>query len=121
MTGTDNNDVQIPLARHQEDTELEGIVVEMIPQDRPDGWTTPKLKRIAREGRPVVIRRQLFYDNNHKVNDDPEHVKGSESKRFYLWEIYPVTEFHVCMTASKKCDAQKVEETQWKRLEKIKD
>ena len=109
------------MARHPEDTEREGIVVEMIPQGRPDGWTIPKLKRIAREGRPVVFRGQLFYDNHHAVNDDPEYVKGSEPKRFSLWEIHPVTEFHVCVTAEKTCDPAKVEEPQWTRLEKIKD
>lgn len=121
LTGADNNDFHIPLARHPEDTEFEGIVVEMIPQDRPEGWTIRKLRKVAREGRRVVVRGQLFYDNKHLVNDDPDDVKGSDPKRFSLWEIHPATQFHVCVTASKKCDPKKVKEPQWKRLEKLAD
>ncbi len=121
LPGADNNDYHIPLAHHPEDTEFEGIVVEMIPQDRPDGWTTGKLRKVAREGRPVVVRGQLFYDNKHEVNDDPEAVKSGEPKRFALWEVHPITDFHVCVTASKKCDPKKVKEPQWKRLEKLAD
>jgi len=121
LTGADNNDYHIPLARHPEDTEFEGIVVEMIPQDRPDGWTTGKLRRIAREERPVLVRGQLMYDNLHVVNDDPDDVKAGQPKRFALWEVHPVTEVFVCMTASKKCDPKKVKEPQWKRLEKLSD
>lgn len=116
-----NNDFHIPLARHPEDTEFKGIVVEMIPQGRLDGWTTQKLKRITRQGRPVVVRGQLFYDNKHVVNDDPDDVKGNEPKRFSLWEVHPVTEFHVCVTANKKCDLEKVTEPEWKPLEKLAD
>lgn len=121
LPGMDNNDVHVPLARHPEDTEFEGIVVEMIPQGRSTGWTTRKLRRITREGRPVLVRGQLFYDNPHEVNDDPNDVKAGQPKRFSLWEVHPVTEFQVCMTASKKCDPKKVKEPQWKRLEKVKD
>jgi hypothetical protein len=121
LRGSAQNDFHVPVARHPEDTEFEGIVVEMIPQDRPDGWTVSKLRRIAREKRPVVVRGQLFYDNLHVVNDDPDDVKSNQPKRFSLWEVHPVTEFHVCMTASKKCDPTKVKEPQWKRLEKVKD
>jgi len=121
LTGVDNNDYHIPLARHPEDTEFEGIVVEMIPQGRSDEWTTGTLRRIAREGRPVVVRGQLFYDNLHEVNDDPDDVKPSQPKRFSLWEVHPVTEVHVCMTASKKCNTKIVKEPQWKPLEKVPD
>ena len=121
LTGTDNNDFHIPLARHPEDTEFEGIVVEMIPQDRPDEWTTGKLRRIARENRQVLVRGQLLYDNLHEVNDDPDNVKAGQPKRFALWEVHPVTEVYVCVTASKKCDPTKVKEPQWKRVEKLKD
>lgn len=32
-----------------------------------------------------------------------------------------VTQFHVCMAASKKYDSKKVKEPQWKRLEKVSD
>jgi len=121
LSGGDNNDYHIPLARDPEDTEFEGIVVEMIPQDRPDGWTVGKLRRIARERRPVLVRGQLFYDNLHQVNDDPDNVRAGQPKRFALWEVHPVTEFHVCMTPNKKCDPKKVKEPRWKRLEKVSD
>ena len=69
----------------------------------------------------VLIRGQLLYDNLHEVNDDPDNVKASQPKRFALWEVHPITEVYVCMTASKKCDPKKVKEPQWKRLENVSD
>lgn len=117
LTGMDNN-VHVPMARHPEDTEFEGIVVEMMPQGRSTGWTIRKLRRFTRKGRPVLVRGQLFYDNKHEVNGDPDDVKAGQPKRFSLWEVRPVTEFQVCMTASKKCDPKKVTQPQWKRLER---
>ena len=93
----------------------------MIPQGRNSGWTVKKLKRIAKEGRPVVIRGQLFYDNKHRVNDDPDEVLGGEPKRASLWEVHPVTEFFVCMAANKKCNVKNVTTQQWVRLEKLED
>ena len=67
-----------------------------------DPELTAKLQRIAREKRPVLVRGQLFYDNKHEGNDDPDDVKAGQPKPFSLWEIHPVTEFHVCMAASKQ-------------------
>lgn len=46
-------------------------------------------------------------------------VKAGQPKRFSLWEVHPVTEVHVCMTANKQCDPKKVKAPQWKRLEGI--
>lgn len=93
----------------------------MIPQERPDGWTAQKLRRIARERWPVVVRGQLLYDNKHEVNDDPDDVKSGEPKRFSLWEVHPVTEFYVCMTANKRWDAARIRAPQWRWLEQLPD
>jgi hypothetical protein len=95
--------------------------LEMIPQDRHNGWTAKKLKRIAREERPVLVRGQLFYDNMHLVNDDPDDVAASEPKRFSLWEVHPVTQFLVCMMANKRCNRKNITSQQWKRLEQVFD
>ena len=117
LTGSRNSDFHIPMARHADDSEFEGIVVEMIPQGRNEGWTTKKLKNIAREARPVIVRGQLFYDNKHLVNDDQDDPKERQPKRFSLWEIHPVTELLVCMTATKKCTKQ----SQFEALEDLPD
>jgi hypothetical protein len=103
LSGVKNVDFHIPMVADPDDTEFEGIVVEMIPQDRNKKWTSKKLKRIAREHRQVTVRGQLFYDNKHLVNDDPDDVVPRQPKRHSLWEIHPVTEFLVCMSANKKC------------------
>lgn len=121
ISGAVNNDIHIPLAANAGETEFEGIVVEMIPQNRSEGWTPKKLKRIAKEERPVLVRGQLFYDNMHLVNDDPDDVAASEPKRFSLWELHPVTQFLVCITANKKCNRQNITSKQWKRLEQLPD
>lgn len=121
LSGSANNDIHIPVGENPEDTEFEGIVVEMIPQDRDAGWTVKRLKRIAREKRLVVIRGALFYDNKHHVNDDPDDVRGGDPKRASLWEIHPVTEVIVCMTASRKCNRKNLKSQQWVGLEKLKD
>lgn len=90
-----NNDIHIPVVENSQDEEFSALVVEMIPQDRPDGWTSKKLKRAARDERPVIIRGHLFYDNKHLVNGDSERDNG-QPKRFTLWEIHPVSEFWIC-------------------------
>jgi hypothetical protein len=114
LTGVRNNDFHIPIADHPDNTEYEGIVVEMIPQGRRAAWTVHKLRRVTKEQRPVLIQGQLFYDNKHVVNDDPDEDKRGQPKRFSLWEIHPVTEFYVCMKANKKCDNADV--TDWEPL-----
>ncbi len=117
LKGKANNDFHIPIARRPDDSEFEGVVVEMIPQNRPDGWTLEKLRRIAREARPVLIRGQLLYDNLHLVNHDPDNVKGGQPKRFSLWEVHPVSGFLVCMRDDKTCDPGTAD--QWTRLENV--
>ena len=115
LSGTKNSDFHIPVGRHASDSEFEGIVVEMIPQGRNPKWTTKKLKKIAKDERPVIIRGQLFYDNKHEVNDDPDENKPGQPKRHSLWEIHPVTELLACPT--KKC----TKPSQFKKLEDLPD
>ena len=117
LTGKANNDFHIPIAPHPEDGELQAIVVEMIPQERPEGWTESKLRGVAREDLPVLVRGQLFYDNKHWVNSDPDDIKPKEPKRFSLWEIHPVTAFYVCTRGENECNPQDI--TQWEPLEKM--
>jgi len=111
-----NNDIHIPIVEDAEDEEFAAVVVEMIPQGRPDGWISKKLKRAARDDRPIIVRGRLFYDNKHKVNSDSEQDNG-QPKRFTLWEIHPVTEFHVCVRADRKCGDTLAKPKDWKRLE----
>jgi hypothetical protein len=112
LKGRDNNDF------HPHDSEFEAIVVEVIPQRRNKEWTVPKLKQIAKEGRLVLVRGQLFYDNMHLINADPDDPVGGQPKRFSLWEVHPVTEFYICRT-EKKCDTQVI--SQWEALEKVEE
>lgn len=117
LSGAKNSDFHIPVGREASDSEFEGIVVEMIPQGRNPKWTTKKLKKIAKDERPVIIRGQLFYDNKHLVNDDPDEPKHGQPKRHSLWEIHPVAALLVCMTANKKC----TKANQFKKLEDLPD
>ena len=112
---TDNNDFHIPIAREPEDSHFDGIVVEMIPQGRPDGWTVKKLKKIGKEKREVLVRGQLFYDNKHVVNDNAAEPIGGQPARFSLWEVHPVTEFLVCKKQNQACDENDAEH--WQKLE----
>ena len=119
LKGSANNDFHIPVAKEVDDTEFDGIVVEMIPQDehRTSGeWTIRKLTQVQSDERPVLIRGQLFYDNEHLVNDDEENPKGGQPKRSSLWEIHPVTQMLVCNTSNKQCDA--ANEDQWTPIER---
>ena len=44
----------------------------------------------------VRVRGQLFFDNHHKVNSDPNHNIANQPKRMSLWEVHPITAFDVC-------------------------
>ncbi len=112
LSGQANQDFHIPVVERAGDTEFEGIVVEMIPQRRPQGWTIPKIKRIG--ARKVLVTGALFYDNEHIVNKKPRSVIGGQPKRFSLWEIHPVKGFFVCLRAANACDDSRLD--QWTRL-----
>jgi|SRR5947209_1938607 len=116
LSGLVNNDFHITIARDPNDTEFEGIVVKMIPQTRPIGWTLEKLQRVEKERWQVLVRGQLFYDNEHRVNDDPDDEISGQAKRFSLWEVHPVTDFYVCLNNEKGCQLTG-EPRGWDRLE----
>jgi len=119
LKGVQNNDFHIPIARRWTHSEYQAIVVEMVPQDRPDRWSLDRLHAVAEQGRQVRARGGLFYDNEHFVNDDEEHPRGSEPKRFSLWEVHPITEFWVCKTPKKACDASSAD--LWQKIEEAED
>lgn len=56
----------------------------------------------------MIVRGQRFYDNKHRVNDDPDHELHGQPKRFSLREVHPITEFFVCMREN--CDPTEVDQ-----------
>ena len=99
-----DNDFHIPLVDAPGNTEFKGIVVEMIPQDRPAQWSIDELKDIQAKGLKVWVEGGLSYDKVHYVNDDPDNPLKDEPDRMSLWEIHPVTKFLVCR--QDRCDPQ---------------
>jgi hypothetical protein len=96
LTGLANNDIHISIVPEAGDEEFDGIVVEMIPQDRPEGWTPSALGKVAKARQKVMVVGQLFYDSVHRVNKNAKKPVGGQPKRMSLWELHPVTEFYVC-------------------------
>jgi hypothetical protein len=117
LKGPANNDFHIPFASDADNTEFEGIVVEMIPQSRPDEWNLKMLRKVENERRMVLITGQLLYDNLHRVRTDPEEPANGQPARFSLFEIHPITAFSVCLEADKQCD--RTDATKWETLEKF--
>lgn len=91
-----DNDFHIPVVKSADDSEYQGIVVEMIPQQRPAAWTIDALKKLQAAGTQVWVEGALSYDKVHFVNDDPAHPFKDEPERMSLWEIHPITKFLVC-------------------------
>ena len=89
-----NNDLHISVAETKNASEFEGIVVEMIPQDRPAKWTSKNLEKLR--GKVLLIEGGLFYDNLHFANGDEDNPISGQPKRFSLWEIHPITSVKVC-------------------------
>jgi hypothetical protein len=116
LKGPDNNDYHITIAPADGDTEFDGVVVEMIPQHRPSGWTLTKLRRLTTDHIPVLVQGQLLYDNKHVVNDDPDNVLNGQPKRMSLWEVHPITGFFACVE-SKTCDEEQLSE--WTALDDV--
>jgi len=117
LKGVPNNDFHIPLANDPNSTGFDGIVVEMIPQDRPAEWSLKMLRRVERDRRMVLVTGQLFYDNLHRVRTDPEADAGGQPARFSLFEIHPVTSFEVCIDKDTQCDP--TQSAKWENLEKF--
>lgn len=117
LRGEANNDFHIPLGAEPPPagTEFQGIVVEMIPQNRNPAWTVTKLADIQAKDLRVRVMGQLLYDSIHVPNDDPNHVVGGQPKRMSLWEVHPITQFLVCTKSGNACDPAK--EGEWTLLE----
>jgi hypothetical protein len=104
LHGPENNDFHITVADHPNDTGFQGVVVEMIPQGRPDGWNLQSLQQLENNHTLVLVVGQLFYDEKHLVNDDPSIPRSGQPQRFSLFEIHPITAFMICQTGN-QCDA----------------
>jgi hypothetical protein len=108
-----NNDIHISVTEKRNGSEFDGIVVEMIPQDRPDNWAAKKLE--ALRGKVLLIEGGLLYDNVHFVNADENNPLGGQPKRFSLWEIHPITSLKVCKKmAVSQCDPDRPSD--WKKF-----
>src|SRR5438445_1526918 len=92
LTGAANSDFRITLAAEPDATEFDGITVVMIPHWRPVRWTLAGLARLSQAGGPVMVLGQLFYDSEHKVNDDPDQEVQGQPKRGSRWEIHQVAD-----------------------------
>jgi hypothetical protein len=98
-----NNDIHVSVTETKNGSEFEGVVVEMIPQDRPANWTSSKVAKLR--GKVLLIEGGLFYDNLHFANGDASNPIGGQPKRFSLWEIHPVTSVKVCKKKTvSQCD-----------------
>jgi hypothetical protein len=101
-----NNDIHISVTEAKNGSEFEGIVVEMIPQDRPENWTSKEVGKLR--GKVLLIEGGLFYDNLHFANGDANNPVGGQPKRFSLWEIHPVTSLKVCKKPKvSQCDPER--------------
>lgn len=112
LRGAANNDFEFSIAPTGKGSPYDGIVGEMIPQDRPKDWTLARLQKLSADGRQVLIVGQLMFDTRHLPN--PKKGTNHESPRFSTWEIHPVTKFLVCQRGS-GCDPS--HEDQWQPLE----
>lgn len=115
LTAAGETDIHLSLAPSPRATEYEGIVVELIHQHRPAGWTTAKLLAITTRHIPVLVTGQLFYDSKHFINACPGVPQRAEQpKRFSLWEVHPMHRFLVCST--KDCDMEDLDTEGWIEL-----
>ena len=103
LSGPTNNDFHISVTELPNASEFDGLVVEMVPQDRPSAWTLTNLAKLRKK--MLLIEGGLFYDNLHFVNGDSQNpTPGGQPKRFSLWEIHPITSVKICKKANNQCD-----------------
>lgn len=107
LSGWQSNDVHVPVVEQADQSEFESLVVEPIPQGRSDDLTIDQLAQWQEKGTLLRIRGQLFCDNKHRVNDDPDKVMRSEPKRFTLFEVHPVLEILSCKRQDGDCRANR--------------
>jgi len=116
LHGASNNDIHITIASEAGSDEMDGFVVEMIPENRPDAWNREALAGVEHKRQQVLVVGQLFYDSKHHVNADPDNVLSGDPKRMSLFEVHPITKFLVCDHA-KTCDP--TNEGAWTKLEDL--
>ncbi len=104
LKGDDNNDFHIPMSNDPNNSDFQGIVVEMIPQNRPPEWNLSNLTQVESNQQLVMVTGGLFYDNIHHVNGDPNNPKGGQPHRYSLWEVHNLTQFLVCTKSDNSCD-----------------
>ena len=104
LKGAENNDFHIPMSNDPNNSDYQGIVVEMIPQNRPATWNLANLTQVESNQQLVMVTGGLFYDNIHKVNGDPNNPIGGQPRRFSLWEVHNLMQFMVCTKADNSCD-----------------
>jgi hypothetical protein len=104
LKGKQNNDYHIPMSNDPNNPDFQGVVVEMIPQNRPDAWSLDNLTQVESNQQLVMVTGGLFYDNIHKVNGDANNPLRGQPHRFSLWEVHPLTAFMVCTKADNSCD-----------------
>jgi hypothetical protein len=115
LKGLANNDIHISIVPEAGDEEFDGIVVEMIPQERPAGWSPSALGKVKKANQKVMVVGQLFYDSVHRVNKNAKKPIGGQPKRMSLWELHPVSEFYVCTADDCSASSKKG----WTKLEDL--
>ena len=89
------HDIHISIVQNSTQDECSGVVVEMIPHHRPDGWTAASVQSVANAQLPVRVTGQLMFDSSHSPCTDGNAIHGDPA-RASLWEIHPVYKFEVC-------------------------
>lgn len=107
LRGVNNNDFHIPISNDPQNSDFQGIVVEMIPQNRPAEWDIANLTTVENNRQLVLVSGALFYDNFHVVNSDPQSPISGQPARFALWEVHPIISMVVCTKMDNSCDAGK--------------
>jgi hypothetical protein len=115
LRGPGNNDFHFTLAPKPHGAESDGFVAEMVPQNRPKEWTLARLKKLADEGRQVLVAGQLMLDSIHRAASEP--AEADERARLSIWEIHPVTKMLVCGRAANDCDPARLDD--WQPLESV--
>ncbi len=128
LAGEPVNDIHLPVVAGPEDSEYHSVVVEPIPQgtkggnapNRPAVWSSSTFRQLQADGRLLLFRGQLFFDNQHRVRDNPDEEIDDpgltrQPKRFTLWEVHPVTQILLCSRPQNDCDPAVSD--QWSSLE----
>jgi hypothetical protein len=113
LRGPSNNDLEFNFAATPKDTPYQGIVGEMIPQNRPKEWSLARLRKVAGDHRQILVMGQWMFDSRHVPN--PKPGTNHEDPRMSTWEIHPITKLLVCPKDT--CDPR--DEKAWQPIESI--